>query len=165
MLTTQQCSKGGLYIVQKCMFCQLSIPIFSDFSYIYGIQNDNSIYLVGKMMKRIILVVFLLFGFQFAMADIASDIADGLSAEQAAQNAQAAGLTAEEIAAQLVAAGITNTGTIVSALTAAGFTGTDLASVAAAAVSIASASSGSPGYSGSTGSGGGGGGGGAAVSN
>jgi len=93
-------------------------------------------------MKRIILALFLMFNFQFALADIASDIALGLSAEQAAINAQADGLGADAIAAQLVAAGIsdsvvialalvsagfTNTGTIASALTAAGFSGPDIA--------------------------------------
>jgi len=96
------------------------------------------------MINRIILAVFLLLNFQAVVADIASDIAANVSAEQAAINAEALGLDAEQIAKQLVAAGITdagvvasalvsagfiNTGTVVSALRAAGFTGREIAIV------------------------------------
>ncbi|RKZ71312.1 MAG: hypothetical protein DRQ48_03980 [Gammaproteobacteria bacterium] len=103
-------------------------------------------------MKRIIFAVFLLFNFQFALADIASDMAAGKTAAEAAQIAQTAGLSATEIAAQLVAAGVTDFGAIISALTSAGLTGPDVTAVVAA----------TPGVTGSSGAGGAGGGGGGA---
>ena len=64
------------------------------------------------MMKRIILAVFLLLNFQFVLAHVADDIEDGVSVDQAVQNAIdtcEAGQhchTSEEIASALRAAGI-----------------------------------------------------------
>ncbi len=59
------------------------------------------------MFKRLVLILFLFLPYQFAVADIASDLADGLTVDQAVQNAFDAGETSEAIAAALQAAGVT----------------------------------------------------------
>lgn len=71
------------------------------------------------MMKRIILAVFLLFNFQFALADIASDIEAGLGVDQAVQNAIDAGESPAAIASALQSAGISAFDAVI-AMTGAG---------------------------------------------
>ena len=70
------------------------------------------------MINRILLAVFLLLNFQSVSATIATDIAAGSTAEQAAINAIY--LSADEIAQQLADLNFT-AGQIASALVAAGF--------------------------------------------
>ena len=78
------------------------------------------------MYKKLLLVFFLIFPFQGTLAEVATDLADGLSVEQAVQNAIDAGETPEAIAAALQAAGISTDATV-AALVGAGLSASSIA--------------------------------------
>ena len=126
-------------------------------------------------MKRIILAVFLLFNFQFALAHVVDDIENGVSVNQAVQNAvdacergshchspeeiasalQAAGIPAVDTATAMSNAGISDSVNITA--TAYGME-TDALIIALADVPIGGVGTGyEGGYSGAGGGGGGGG--------
>jgi hypothetical protein len=134
------------------------------------------------MMKRIILTIFLLLNFQFALAHVADDIKEGVGVEQAIQNAldaceggkhchppaeiasalQAAGVSATDAATALSNAGIPDAVNI----TAEAY-GIETAELIIALADASLCNRGGTGYGceGNFGVGGGGGAGGGAVSN